>query len=111
MLTTREYTRLYAPDGSTIAIKPNVEFEPFEGNYTVGSYARIRDTETDEIITLLPGQKITSVGTVAKPILQRLYLPQETIDEYIKIVRQSRVKVEEKPKPKTRRRRKVKNDI
>lgn len=67
MLTTREYTRLYAPDGSSRDIKPNVEFEPFEGEYTVGSYARIRDTETDEIITLLPGQKITSVGTVAKP--------------------------------------------
>ena len=67
MLVTREYTRLFSTDGEDRLIKPNIEFAPFEGEYTVGSYARIRDTETGEIITLLPGQKITGIGTVEKP--------------------------------------------
>ncbi len=67
MLVTREYTMLYSKDGNHLKILPNVEFKPFEGNYTVGSYARIRDSETGEITTLRPGQEITGIGKVEKP--------------------------------------------
>ncbi len=67
MYTTREYTRLVGNGCDDVTIKPNVEFKAFEGNYTVTSYARIKDTESDEVIILKPGDKIKGVGKVVKP--------------------------------------------
>ena len=69
--TTREYTRLVGNGCEDVTIKPNVEFKSFEGDYTVTSYARIRNTESDEIITLKPGDRIKGVGMVVKPKAKR----------------------------------------
>ena len=84
MLITKEFSLLYGQDCEDKRIVPGTPFEPFEGNYIVSAYARIRDEETGEIITLTPGQRITGVGKVP-------------------------AKTEEKPKPK--RKRKVKDDV
>ena len=71
MYSTREYTRLVGNGCDDVTIKPNVEFKAFEGDYTVTSYALIKDTESDEVIILKPGDKIKGVGKVVKPKLKR----------------------------------------
>ena len=67
MYTTREYTRLAGNGCNDVTIKPNVEFKAFEGDYTVTCYALIKDTESDEVIILKPGDKIKGIGKVVKP--------------------------------------------
>ena len=65
--TTREYTRLIGNSCDDVTITPNTEFKAFEGDYTVTCYALIKDTESDEVIILKPGDKIKGVGKVVKP--------------------------------------------
>ncbi len=67
MYTTREYTRLVGNGCEDVTITPNKEFKAFEGDYTVTCYANIKNTETDEVIILKPGDKIKGIGRVVKP--------------------------------------------
>ena len=66
MLITKEFTLLYGQGCEDRRIIPGIPFEPFEGEYIVSAYARIRDKETGEIITLTPGERISGVGKVEK---------------------------------------------
>lgn len=67
MLITKEFSLLYGQGCDDRRILPGTPFEPFEGEYIVSAYARIRDEETGEIITLTPGQRISGVGTIEEP--------------------------------------------
>ena len=64
MYTTREYTRLIGNGCDDVTINPNTEFKAFEGDYTVTCYALIKDTESDEVIILKPGDKVKGVGKI-----------------------------------------------
>ena len=65
MYRTNEYTVLIG-EKSNITIFPNIEFYPFEGEYTVSNFARVVNTETKEVFELMPGQKLNGLGKVKK---------------------------------------------
>lgn len=69
MYYTSEYSVLRNNgEGEDIVIKPNTPFNAFEGDYTVTSFARVRDSETNEIVTeLAAGQNTKGVGIIPKP--------------------------------------------
>ena len=69
MYYTSEYSVLKNNgEGEDMVIKPNVPFDAFEGDYTVTSFVRVMDKETNEIVTeLAAGQKTKGVGVIPKP--------------------------------------------
>jgi len=71
MLITKEFSLLIGQGCEDRKILPGIPFEPFEGNYTVASYVRLKDDVTGEVFILSPGEKITSVGRVRKPKSKR----------------------------------------
>ena len=69
MYYTNEYSVLKNNgDGEDIVLKPNIPFEAFVGDYTVTSFARVRDKDTDAVVTqLMAGQNTKGVGIVPRP--------------------------------------------
>lgn len=69
-LYTNEYTVLMdKQNNKEIVIKPNIEFEPFEGTteYVVSAYARVLDSNTrEQVVILNSGETIKGIGTVVK---------------------------------------------
>ncbi len=105
MYTTREYTRLAGIRCEDVTITPNKEFKAFEGDYIVTCYANIKNTETDEVIILKPGDRIKGIGNVVKKnhtIEEMNQIHEKFIDDSIKEAMQ---------KPKPRRKRKVTDGI
>ncbi len=128
MYTTREYTLLKGDGCDDVTIKPNTEFKAFEGDYTVTCYANIKNTETDEVIILKPGDKIKGISKVIKldkaPTATQIKKEQEehdkrsidmhsveldkSVEEFVQKAEEFLKKEAVKPKP--RRKRKVSND-
>ena len=72
MLITKEYSLLVGQNGcADRRILPGVEFEPFEGDYIVSSYARIKYVDSSIHITIKPGERIKGIGTIEKPKRKR----------------------------------------
>lgn len=83
-LITNNYTVLKSLNGGKdVTIKPNVEFEPFEGDFINFSFIRIYEVGTKNLILELnAGQKIKSIGS----LIQESQLQKMTIPEIQKVL-------------------------
>ena len=66
MFITNEYSRLHGIDCEDVVLLPNQPFDAFQGEYKVGSYARILNEDGKEAVKLMPGEIIKGVGTIKK---------------------------------------------
>jgi len=64
MFITNEYTRLYGIECKDVVLLPNQPFEAFQGEYKVGSYARILDAEGKDVVKIQAGDIIKGIGEV-----------------------------------------------
>lgn len=72
MYITNEYSELKENNGGTsVVLKPGVLFDAFSGDYTVTAFARIKNEKGEIVEELNPGEKITGVGAVARPVRPR----------------------------------------